>query len=113
MINDQGGVSGRQINLISVDDGYLPANGNETRRLVEVERVALLRFDRVPPQLSVAKYLTGKIPQLFIDAALTLGQLQETPYTMAACARAIGVGARFYTRYILNRIQCKIASFIK
>ena len=41
MINDQGGINGRKINLISVDDGYLPwRTGNETRKLVEVEHVA-------------------------------------------------------------------------
>ena len=47
MINDQGGINGRKINLISVDDGYLPwRTGNETRKLIEVEHVAFtVRFD--------------------------------------------------------------------
>src|SRR5947208_7301230 len=41
MINDQGGINGRKINLISVDDGYLPwRTGNETRKLIEVDHVA-------------------------------------------------------------------------
>src|SRR5258707_8890798 len=41
IINDQGGVNGRKINLISVDDGYLPwRTGNETRKLIEVDHVA-------------------------------------------------------------------------
>src|ERR671930_1035936 len=41
MTNDQGGINGRKINLISVDDGFLTwRTGNETRKLIEVERVA-------------------------------------------------------------------------
>ena len=48
MINDQGGINGRKINLISVDDGFMPwRTGNETRKLIEVEQRRLyFRFDR-------------------------------------------------------------------
>ena len=43
MINEQGGVNGRKINLISLDDGYSPPKTVEqTRRLVEQEQVAFL-----------------------------------------------------------------------
>ena len=39
MINEQGGVNGRKLNLISLDDGYSPPKTVEqTRRLVEQER---------------------------------------------------------------------------
>ena len=39
MINDRGGINGRKINLISLDDGYSPPKTVEqTRRLVEQER---------------------------------------------------------------------------
>ena len=42
-INEQGGVNGRKINLISVDDGYSPPKTVEqVRRLVEQEQVAFL-----------------------------------------------------------------------
>src|SRR5215813_10710385 len=38
MINDQGGINGRKINLISADDGFLMwRTGNETRKLIEVD----------------------------------------------------------------------------
>ncbi|MGA8225438.1 MAG: ABC transporter substrate-binding protein, partial [Xanthobacteraceae bacterium] len=41
MINDQGGVNSRKINLISLDDGYVPPRTVEqTRRLVEQDGVA-------------------------------------------------------------------------
>ena len=43
MINEMGGVNGRKINLISLDDGYNPARTVEqTRRLVEQEQVAFI-----------------------------------------------------------------------
>ena len=43
MINEQGGVNGRKINLISLDDAYSPPKTVEqVRRLVEDEKVAFL-----------------------------------------------------------------------
>src|SRR4051812_45460875 len=62
MINDQGGINGRKINLISVDDGFMPwRTGNETRKLIEVEQVAFV-FGSIgtTTQLSVAKYLNER-----------------------------------------------------
>src|SRR4051812_47381234 len=62
MINDQGGINGRKINLISVDDGFMPwRTGNETRKLIEVEHVAFI-FGSIgtATQLSVAKYLNER-----------------------------------------------------
>src|SRR2546430_11081800 len=41
MINDQGGINGRKINLISVDDAFLPwRTRDETRKLIAVQHVA-------------------------------------------------------------------------
>ena len=43
MINEMGGINGRRLNLISVDDGYDPPKTVEqTRRLVEQEGVAFI-----------------------------------------------------------------------
>src|SRR6202453_5519335 len=43
MINEKGGVNGRKLNLISLDDGYSPAKTVEqTRRLIEQEGVAFI-----------------------------------------------------------------------
>ena len=43
MVNDQGGVAGRKINFISLDDGYSPPKTLEqVRRLIEEDQVALL-----------------------------------------------------------------------
>src|SRR5262245_28209205 len=107
MINDQGGINGRKINLISVDDGYTPwRTANETRKLIEVEKVAFI-FGSIgtPTQLSVAKYLNDqKIPQLFIDSgAHRWGNYRDTPYTIGGVLPTYRVGARYYTRHILKQ----------
>ena len=69
MINEQGGVNGRKINLISVDDGYSPPKTVEqVRRLVEQEQVAFL-FQTLgtPTNIAIRQYLNdNKVPQLFV-----------------------------------------------
>jgi ABC-type branched-subunit amino acid transport system substrate-binding protein len=107
MINDQGGVNGRKINLISVDDGFLPwRTGNETRKLIDVEHVAFT-FGSLgtPTQLEVAKYLNErKIPQLFIESgAYRWGNYKATPYTIGAVRPSYRLGARLFARYILKQ----------
>jgi len=107
MINDQGGVNGRKINLISVDDGFLLwRTGNETRKLIEVDHVAFT-FGSIgtPTQVSVAKYLNErKIPQLFIaSGAYRWGNYKETPYSIGGLAPSYRLGARLYTRHILRQ----------
>jgi branched-chain amino acid transport system substrate-binding protein len=68
MINEKGGVNGRKINLISIDDGYSPPKTVEqTRRLVEQDGVAFI-FNSLGTAsgLAVRGYLNEKhIPQLF------------------------------------------------
>jgi branched-chain amino acid transport system substrate-binding protein len=107
MINDQGGVNDRKINLISADDGYLPwRTGNETRKLIEVDRVAFT-FGSLgtPTQLAVARYLNDrKIPQLFIESgAYRWGNYKETPYTIGGMRPSYRLGARLYARHILRQ----------
>ena len=69
MINEQGGVNGRKINLISLDDAYSPPKTVEqVRRLVEDEKVAFL-FQTLgtAPNLAIRPYLNdNKVPQLFV-----------------------------------------------
>jgi len=86
MVNEHGGINGRRITLLSLDDGYNPAKTVEqTRKLVEREHV-LLMFGSVGtgPQTAVQKYLNAqKTPQLFITAAtLKLVDPQRFPWTM-------------------------------
>ena len=107
MINDQGGINGRKINLISVDDGFMPwRTGNETRKLIEVEQVAFV-FGSIgtTTQLAVAKYLNErKIPQLFIESgAYRWGHYKDTPYTMGGVRPSYRLGARLYARHTLKQ----------
>src|SRR5207237_8573991 len=61
-INDQGGINGRELNLISADDAYNPSKTVEmTRMLVEQDEV-LFTFQQLGtgPNTAVQKYLNGK-----------------------------------------------------
>ncbi len=69
MINDKGGVNGRQIEFTSLDDGYSPPKAVEqARRLVEQDQVLLL-FGPLgtPSNTAIQKYMNArKVPQLFV-----------------------------------------------
>ena len=71
MLNERGGINGRKVNLISLDDSYAPPKTVEqTRRLVESDEVALI-FSSIGTahNTAVAKYLQSKnIPQLFVGS---------------------------------------------
>lgn len=62
MINDQGGVNGRMIKLISLDDAYSPAKTVEqVRKLVEQEQVfALFQTIGTGPNTAIIKYTNSK-----------------------------------------------------
>jgi len=86
MINEQGGVNGRKINLVSLDDAYSPPKTVEqVRRLVEDEKVAFL-FNTLgtPPNIAIRQYLNdNKVPQLFVaTGAATFADPEHFPWTM-------------------------------
>src|SRR4026209_1701670 len=69
MSNEQGGVNGRKINIISLDDGFSPPKTVEqTRRLVEEDQVLAISGSLgTATNAAVQKYLNGKkVPQLFL-----------------------------------------------
>jgi ABC-type branched-subunit amino acid transport system substrate-binding protein len=85
-VNDEGGVNGRKINFISLDDGYNPAKTVEqTRKLVEQDEV-LLVFQPLgtPSNSAIHKYLNDKkVPQLFVATGATKwGDPKNFPWTM-------------------------------
>jgi branched-chain amino acid transport system substrate-binding protein len=85
-VNAEGGVNGRKINFISLDDGYNPAKSVEqTRKLVEQDEV-LVVFQPLgtPSNSAIHKYLnTKKVPQLFVATGATKwGDPKNFPYTM-------------------------------
>ena len=70
MINDGGGVAGRKINFIYLDDGFNPAKTLEvTRKLVEQDDVALLFANLgTGPNSAIVKYTNQiGIPHLFLS----------------------------------------------
>jgi len=85
MINDQGGVNGRKINLISRDDGYSPPKAVEqTRKLVEEDNVlAIFGSLGTPVILATAKYLNSqKVPQILSSTGNTIpANIKEYPWT--------------------------------
>ncbi|GGC61851.1 ABC transporter substrate-binding protein [Chelatococcus reniformis] len=71
MLNAQGGINGRKVNLISLDDAYSPPKTVEqTRKLVESDDVlALVNTIGTATNAAVQKYLnTKKVPQLLVSS---------------------------------------------
>lgn len=111
-VNDEGGVNGRKLKLISLDDGFSPPKAVEqTRRLVEQEEVLLI-FGTIgtPTNSAIAKYLNGKkVPQLFIaTGSPKLGDPKSFPWTIPMHSSFDQEGA-IYAKYLLaNRPASKI-----
>ena len=86
MINEQGGVNGRKVNLISLDDAYSPPKTVEqVRRLVEDEKVAFcFQTLGTAPNLAIRQYLNdNKVPQLFVSTgASVFSDPEHFPWTM-------------------------------
>jgi branched-chain amino acid transport system substrate-binding protein len=71
MINAAGGINGRKINLISLDNAFSPPKAIEqTRKLVEDDGVlADVGTVGTTPNVAIQKYLNGaKVPHIFISA---------------------------------------------
>jgi branched-chain amino acid transport system substrate-binding protein len=86
MLNEQGGIAGRKINYIILDDGFNPAKTLEqTRRLVEEEEVAFL-FSQLGtgPNSAIVKYVNDKgVPHLFLSVnGDKWGDYKTYPWTM-------------------------------
>lgn len=87
MINEHGGVNGRKITFISLDDSYSPPKTVEqTRRLVEQNGVAFM-FAPIgtPTNSAIQKYLNDNhVPQLFlVSNASKWDRPKQFPWSMA------------------------------
>ncbi len=107
MLNERGGINGRKVNLISLDDGYAPPKTVEqTRRLVESDEVALI-FSSIGTahNTATAKYLQSKnIPQLFIGSgASKFADITQYPQATLGVQGPFRYEARLYARYALAR----------
>ena len=105
MINEQGGVNGRTINFISLDDSYSPPKTVEqVRRLVEQEQVAFL-FNTLgtAPNLAIRDYCNqNKVPQLYVSTgASAFSDPEHYRWTMGYNPN-YRTEARIYAKHILT-----------
>ena len=105
MINEQGGVNGRKINYISLDDAYSPPKTVEQiRRLIESDEVAfLVNPVGTATNMAVFKYINQKgVPHLFIGTGATVfNDPEHYPWTMSWTPHYASEG-EIYARYILS-----------
>jgi branched-chain amino acid transport system substrate-binding protein len=112
MINDRGGVRGRKINLISLDDGFSPPKTVEqTRRLVESDGVAFIFGSIGFGNLAIREYLNERhVPQVFVHLALeSMNDPQHYPWTIGFLPTTYH-DALIHAQYILaHKPEAKIA----
>ena len=112
-INEEGGINGRKLNFISLDDGYNPAKTVEqARKLVEEEEV-LFVFNTLgtPPNSAIHKYMnTKKTPQLFVATGATKwGDPKNFPWTMGWQPNYQSESKVFATHILETKPTAKIA----
>jgi branched-chain amino acid transport system substrate-binding protein len=105
MINEQGGVNGRKINFISLDDAYSPPKTVEQiRRLIESDEVSfLVNPVGTATNMAVLKYVNQKhVPHLFIGTGATIfNDPEHNPWTMSWTPHYASEG-EIYAKYVLS-----------
>ena len=112
-VNEEGGVNGRQLNMISYDDSYSPPKTVEmARKLVEQDQV-LLVFNPLgtPSNTAIQKYMQGrKVPQLFVATGATKwNDPKNNPWTMGWQPNYQTEGAIYAKHILQTRPNAKIA----
>lgn len=112
-VNAEGGINGRKVKFITLDDAYSPPKTVEqTRKLVEQDEV-LMMFGSLgtATNSAVQRYLNAKkVPQLFVlSGATKWADPQKNPWTMPGMAAYESEGV-VYAKYILqSKPDAKIA----
>jgi len=105
MINEQGGVNGRKLNFISLDDGYSPPKTVEQiRRLIESDEVLfLVNPVGTATNMAVVKYINQKkVPHLFVGSGATVfNDPEHYPWTLSWTPHYASE-AEIYAKYILS-----------
>lgn len=105
MVNANGGINGRKITLLSLDDALSPPKtAEQTRKLVEQEEVlALFAQLGTPTVIAVRKYTNAKkVPQLFsLGGATGFGDYKNYPWSIGWQPN-YQIEARIYGRYLLD-----------
>jgi len=111
-LNAEGGINGRQLNFVSLDDGYSPPKTKEqVRKLVEREKVAFL-FQTLgtPTNSAVHQYVNKKeVPHLFVATGATKwGDPANFPWTMGWQPNYQTEGAIFGNWVLQNKPDAKV-----
>jgi branched-chain amino acid transport system substrate-binding protein len=107
MINEQGGINGRKINLIAVDDGYSPPKSIEVvRRLIEEDQVAIL-FQTIgtAPNAAIRHYINQKkVPDIWLGsgASMFVTDPKEFPWSIPF-QPSYRLEGQMYAKYILDQ----------
>jgi ABC-type branched-subunit amino acid transport system substrate-binding protein len=105
MLNEKGGINGRKVTFLTLDDAYsAPKAVEATRRLVEQEEVlALFGSLGTAPQTAVHKYLNSKgVPQLLLNTgASKWNDPKNNKWTMAGLP-LYPTEARILAKYVLS-----------
>ena len=103
-LNQRGGINGRKITLISVDDGYSPPKAVEqVRKLVEQDEVAaIFSVLGTPNNMAIRKYLNAKkVPQVFVAAGSpNFADPEHFPWTIG-WQPTLTTEAKFYAAHLL------------
>lgn len=106
MLNEQGGIAGRKINYIILDDGFAPPKTLEqTRRLIEQDDVAFL-FSQLGtgPNSAIVKYVNGLgVPHLFLSVnGDKWGDTKSYPWTIPFAPSA-RIEAQIFVKHALQQ----------
>jgi ABC-type branched-subunit amino acid transport system substrate-binding protein len=107
-LNDQGGVGGRKIKYIAMDDAYSPPKAVEqVRRLVEGDEVAFL-FGQLgtPSVAATARYLAArKVPSIAVQSgANAFAQYRDYPYITTSIPSTDTEG-KIYAKYLKKKLS--------
>src|ERR1700742_569586 len=104
-INEEGGVNGRKINYVALDDGYSPPKTVEqVRKLIESEEVLFLVNNvGTATNNAVVKYINQmKVPHLFIGTGATMfNDPEKFPWTLSWTPHYASEG-EIYAKYIVQ-----------
>src|SRR5450631_2254443 len=106
MINDQGGINGRKIVHIALDDGYSPPKSVEVvRRLIEEEQVAFL-FQTIgtAPNAAIRKYINQKkVPDIWLGSGASMFVADPAAYPWSIPFQpSYRLEGQMYAKYILQ-----------
>src|SRR5215510_8230479 len=105
MLNAKGGINGRKVELISLDNAFSPPKAVEASRRLAEDMGVLAEAGTLgtPTNLASQKYLNGKkVPQLYVSAGATrFNDPKNFPWTVPWYTR-FEMESRIYAKHILQ-----------